>query len=1782
VSGLKGYNVYRGGSFLKFVTGTTTTDSGLAGSTSYSYQVSALDNANNESGRATAVNLNTPGCPDTTPPTVPGNLAASASTCSQVTLAWAASSDPTVSGQANSGVKGYNVYRGGALLKFVTGTNTTDTTVVGNANYSYQVSALDNAANESALAPAVPVTVPSCSDTTNPTLPANLTVSPVNCGQVTLAWAAATDPVVSGQTSSGVEGYNVYRDGAYLKFVTDTNTTDSGLTGNTTYNYQVNSMDNAGNLSALTTPVPVLTPACAASNLRLTRSGEIAMLQWSGTTGCLYQAECSTALPAAWVIVDAPTTNFGVTSVAPALPAAIYRVALFTNTPNYLANVVVNQNDKDPPTTPTGLQAASNFLSQVALSWLPSTDVGTLVGGTVYTSGLSGYLVYRNNIFLKQVDASTTSTMDNTDSMSGSYTVAAIDNAGNVSARSTPASPSIVARPPPTVPTGLASSATTCSNVSLLWNASTDVGGPGLGGYKLYRNGGFVTQVADMNWTDNALAASSSYSYTVSAVDTSGLESSQSAALSVNTPACPVPPPSVPTGLANTATTCSNVSLAWNASTDTDGPGLAGYKIYRAGTYLTQVGGTNWKDSGVAASSFYSYAVSAVDTAGGESAQSSAISVSTPACSAPLPSVPSGLTVTSTTCSSVGLSWNSSTDIGGPGLAGYKIYRNLSFLIQVSGTSWTDTGASASSTYFYSVSAVDTSAGESTQSSAVLASTPACSTSPPSVPTGLTNTPMTCSNVSLSWNGSTDTGGPGLAGYKVYRNNSALTQVSGTNWTDTGVAGSSSYSYTVSAVDTAGRESAQSAASSANTPACPCTYALSSNSASFGPAGGSRSFSVTTGSGCAWTASTTSWLHTSSTGPGGGPVNYTVDTYPSASPRTNTIRVDGQTFTVTQSGHTAPVANAGPAFVTGVGVNNSFNGSGSAAYDGATINNYNWAFGDSANGSGVSVSHAYSSAGTDTVTLTITDSFGATGSATATVTVTNAVPPPSVPTGLTTNGLSCTNISLTWNASTDIGGPGLAGYKIYKNGAFLIQESGIGLTDNTLTPSTTYSYAVSAVDTAGRESAQSTVLSVTTPICCTYTLSSNSASFGPAGGSRSFSVATGSGGCSWAATPSNSWLHTTSSGTGSGPVSYTVDANPGALRTGTIGLDHQTFTVTQSGHTAPTANPGSNLSIAVGVTNTFNGSGSTAYDGATITSYNWAFGDSATASGVSVSHAYSTIGGKTLTLTVTDSYGASNSGTSTITVTNSVGTTPLSVALTNPANGATVSSMLLLAASTSTNATKVEFYYDGTNTPLATVTAAPYTNYCDTTTIANGSHSFYAKAYDGAGNSTNSASVSVTVNNNTNPPGQFQWAQFGNCGILSAVTPSGIATDPSNNVVAVGAFQSTVDFGNGTLSSAGGVDGFIVKYNPQGGLMWTKRLGSLGDDAVHSVSIDSAGNIVVVGYFSGTVDFGGVILTSITNLVLGQYVADAFIAKYTPSGNLLWAKAFGGSSSDSGVALAVDASDNLFMAVTLQSANAAFGTNIFSTAGSDDMVLLKLSSQGTVLWAKRWGAANMDDAHAIAVDRAGDLVVVGYFANSTDLGGGTMNGSGNTIFVAKYSGADGSYKWAKAVGAGSGNGIATDPNTGNVVFTGTLANPTDFGGGPTPSGGIFLAAYDSLGNYQWAETFNGQVIPPASGDAGNALSVGRNGYIAMTGVANSTTSIGSGGYFVASFTSSGTVRWSKGAGGSGNRSGYGVAIDSVGQVATAGTWTSAIDFGGGYSSTTSTLYYAPFVAHHGQ
>ena len=181
---------------------------------------------------------------DTTVPSTPTGLTATPASATQVNLSWTASTD-------NIGVTGYQIFRGGTLLTTVTTTSYSNTGLAPNTAYQYQVRAVDAAGNQSGLSTAASATTPA--DTTAPSTPTGLTATPASTTQVNLSWTASTDNV-------GVTGYQIFRDGTLLTTVSTTSYSNSGLTPNTTYQYQVKAVDAAGNQSGLSTAASATTP----------------------------------------------------------------------------------------------------------------------------------------------------------------------------------------------------------------------------------------------------------------------------------------------------------------------------------------------------------------------------------------------------------------------------------------------------------------------------------------------------------------------------------------------------------------------------------------------------------------------------------------------------------------------------------------------------------------------------------------------------------------------------------------------------------------------------------------------------------------------------------------------------------------------------------------------------------------------------------------------------------------------------------------------------------------------------------------------------------------------------------------------------------------------------------------------------------------------------------------------------------------------------------------------------------------------------------------------------------------------------------------------------------------------------------------------------------------------------------------------------------------------------------------------------------------------------------
>ncbi len=271
----------------------------------------------------------------------------------------------------------------------------------------------------------------------------------------------------------------------------------------------------------------------------------------------------------------------------------------------------------------------------------------------------------------------------------------------------------------PGTPTGVSGVAGN-GQVTVSFNAPVSNGGAAITGYTVTASPGGATATGTSSpLVVTGLTNGTAYTFTVKATNSVGAGTASAASNSVV--ADDTSPSTVPTGLTASAASATQINLSWTASTDN--VGVTAYKVYRGGTLLPTLGNvTSFSNTGLTALTSYSYTVAACDAAGNCSAQSTAVSVTTPAAAdAQAPTVPTGLTASAISTTQVNLSWTASTD--NVGVTGYKVYRGGVQVGTPAGTNFIDTGLTTSTSYSYTVAACDAAGNCSAQSSAASATT---------------------------------------------------------------------------------------------------------------------------------------------------------------------------------------------------------------------------------------------------------------------------------------------------------------------------------------------------------------------------------------------------------------------------------------------------------------------------------------------------------------------------------------------------------------------------------------------------------------------------------------------------------------------------------------------------------------------------------------------------------------------------------------------------------------------------------------------------------------------------------------------------------------------------------------------------------------------------------------------------------------------------------------------------------------------------------------------------
>jgi hypothetical protein len=313
----------------------------------------------------------------------------------------------------------------------------------------------------------------------------------------------------------------------------------------------------------------------------------------------------------------------------------------------------------------------------------------------------------------------------------------------------------------------------------------------------------------------------------------------------------------------------------------------------------------------------------------------------------------------------------------------------------------------------------------------------------------------------------------------------------------------------------------------------------------------------------------------------------------------------------------------------------------------------------------------------------------------------------------------------------------------------------------------------------------------------------------------------------------------------------------------------------------------------------------------------------------------------------------------------------------------------------------------------------------------------------------------------------------------------------------------------------------------------------LGDSSWNIVAVDKSGNIYITGY-------AGRSWGSPIRPYSGGY--DAVVAKLNSSGVLQWNTFLGSSGNDYGSALAVDTNGNVYITGY---GLASWGSPIQPFSGGPDAFVAKLNSSGDLQWNTFLGtnAAGLN----LALDTSGNIYITGDSYTSWGSPIRPFSG-GPDAFVAKLN-SSGDLQWNTFLGSYNAYGLAVDTN-GNVYITGY--SPATWGSPIRPfSGGVdgdaYVAKLSSSGDFQW-NTFLGS----SSYDVGINLAVDTGGNVYVVGSSNGTWGSPiqsySGGLdaFVAKLNGSGDLQWNTFLGSSGDDYGFGLALDTGGNVFISG------------------------------
>lgn len=397
------------------------------------------------------------------------------------------------------------------------------------------------------------------------------------------------------------------------------------------------------------------------------------------------------------------------------------------------------------------------------------------------------------------------------------------------------------------------------------------------------------------------------------------------------------------------------------------------------------------------------------------------------------------------------------------------------------------------------------------------------------------------------------------------------------------------------------------------------------------------------------------------------------------------------------------------------------------------------------------------------------------------------------------------------------------------------------------------------------------------------------------------------------------------------------------------------------------------------------------------------------------------------------------------------------------------------------------------------------------------------------------------------------------------------------------------DAGPADANSACGEDGPV----PPSAYRWTRRIGGTpgGVNTAKGVAVDTAGNLYFTGFMWGTINFAEDWGSTDVKVSAGSW--DGYVTKVNSDGSYGWTRRFGGGGLDYADDMVIDSAGNLYLAgYFAETANFAAdwgGTDVKTTAGSWDAMLIKINADGTYAWTKRWGgAAGWDFAFGIALRPSGNVLVTGTFIGTVDFaadwGKTDVQTVENGAFLLEMT-PGGGYVQTRHIASSPGGNVSLRnvqvSSSGTVYLAGNFSNTVDFGaawgttevktaagGGGFVGGDAFVTAIHGDGSYGWTHRLGGSCDDYAAGlmndSSGDVYVTG--GFQCMAvfsedwgGVFDKKTSAGHEDAFLTKIKSDGSYGWTRRWGGPCFDNGAAIAIadksvKSPGTVYVAGNW----------------------------